>query len=113
MDGATATAGHLQHLIEMGYLPPPGVAVYRSPVMENMEGEQIAEVIPNPYEDEWVCFIPFLLRGLGFPISSFLCGLLHFYGLQLHHLTPNVIPHIACFMDLYELFLGIESHFDL
>jgi hypothetical protein len=33
------------------------------------------------------------------------------YGVQLHHLTPNSILHIACFVTLSESFLGIEPHF--
>jgi hypothetical protein len=33
------------------------------------------------------------------------------YGVQLHQLTPNSILHIACFITLYESFLGIEPHF--
>jgi hypothetical protein len=32
---------------------------------------------------------------------------------QLHHLTPNSILHIACFATLCESFLGIEPHFVL
>jgi hypothetical protein len=30
---------------------------------------------------------------------------------QLHQLTPNSLLHIACFVTLYESFLGIEPHF--
>jgi hypothetical protein len=30
---------------------------------------------------------------------------------QLHQLTPNSVLHIACFITLYESFLGIEPHF--
>ena len=54
-----------------------------------------------------------LLRGVGFPIHPFLRGLLEFYGLQLHHLTHASILHIAGFVALCELFLGIEPHFAL
>jgi hypothetical protein len=35
------------------------------------------------------------------------------YGVQLHHLTPNSLLHIACFITLCESFLGIEPHFIL
>ena len=47
------------------------------------------------------------------PLQPFLRGLLEFYGLQLHHLTPASILHIAGFIALCELFLGIEPHFAL
>ena len=60
-----------------------------------------------------MCFVSFLLRGIGFPIHRFLRGLLEYYGLQLHKLTPGSILHIACFVALCELFLGCEAHFDL
>ena len=38
-------------------------------------------------------------------------GLLEFYGLQLHNLTPASVLHIAGFVALCELFLGVEAHF--
>ena len=95
-----------------GYLPPAfmvpvraGLAIYR--------GGKQAESVPNPSKGERVCFVPYLIRGLGFPIHPFLRGLLEFYGLQLHHLTPASILHIVGFVALCELFLGIEPHFAL
>ena len=33
--------------------------------------------------------------------------------MELHHLTPNGIQHIAAFVALCEGFLGISPHFDL
>ena len=60
-----------------------------------------------------MCLVPYLIRGLGFPIHPFLCGLLEFYGLQLHNLTPTSVLHIAGFVTLCELFLGVEAHFTL
>ena len=56
--------------------------------------------------------MPFLLRGVGFLIHPFLQGLLEYYGLQLHSLTPASIQHIAGYVALCELFLGCEAHFD-
>ena len=40
-------------------------------------------------------------------------GLLEFYGLELHNLTPASVLHIAGFVALCELFLGVEAHFGL
>ena len=95
-----------------GFLPPAymvpvqaGLAVYNG-------GEQ-AENAPNPSKGERVCLVPYLIRGLGFPIHPFLRGLLEFYGLQLHNLTPASVLHIAGFVALCELFLGVEAHFGL
>ena len=75
-------------------------------------GEQV-ESSPNPSKGERVCFIPYLLRGLRFPIHPFLRGLLEFYGLQLHNFTPASILHITGYVAFCELFLGCEAHFEL
>ena len=69
--------------------------------------------LPQSVQGERVCFVPFLLRGVGFLIHPFLRGLLEYYGLQLHSLTPASILHIAGYVALCELFLGCEAHFDL
>jgi hypothetical protein len=58
-------------------------------------------------------FLAFLFRGLSLPAHKFLRGLMFFYGVQLHQLTPNSLLHIACFVTLCESFLGIEPHFFL
>jgi hypothetical protein len=47
------------------------------------------------------------------PSHRFFCSLLQFYGLELHHLTPLGILHIAAFVTLCEAYMGIEPHFDL
>jgi hypothetical protein len=47
------------------------------------------------------------------PSHRFLRLLLQFYGLQLHHLAPLEILHIAAFVTLYEAYVGIESDFNL
>jgi hypothetical protein len=68
------------------------------------------ERIPKPPSGYRVMFLAFLLRGLSFPAHEFLGGLLFVYDVQLHHLTPNLILHIACFVTLCESFLGIKPH---
>jgi hypothetical protein len=47
------------------------------------------------------------------PLHQFLHLLLQFYGLELHHLTPSGILHIATFVALCEAYMGIEPHFNL
>jgi hypothetical protein len=69
------------------------------------------EHIPKPPSGFWVMFFAFLLRGLSLPAHEFLRGLFFVYGVQLHQLTQILILHIACFITLCELFLGIEPHF--
>ena len=74
-----------------------------------------ALVKDHPYENtgEIVAFAPYLEWGLGFPCSFFFSGLLLYYRIQLHHLTPNSFVHISVFVHLCEAFLGIEPHFEL
>jgi hypothetical protein len=78
------------------------------------DGDQVifpsTERIPKPPSSFRVMFFAFLLRGLSFPAHEFLRGLLFVYSVQLHHLTPNSILDIACFITLCDSFLGIEPH---
>jgi hypothetical protein len=41
---------------------------------------------------------------------QFLHSLLQSYDLELHHLTPSGILHMAAFVTLCEAFIGIEPH---
>ena len=60
-----------------------------------------------------VSFAHFYERGLATPAHKFLRGLLHFYKIELQHLNPNGIQHMAAFVALCKGFLGINPHFDL
>jgi hypothetical protein len=55
----------------------------------------------------------FYKRGFGALPHGFLRSLLQLYGLELHHLTPLGIRHIAAFVTLCEAYMGIEPHFNL
>ena len=63
-----------------GFLPPAFMVPGRAGLATYKGGKQ-AESVPDPAKGEWVCFISYLVRGLGFPIHPFLQGLLEFYGL--------------------------------
>jgi hypothetical protein len=71
------------------------------------------EMVPRPPAGYRVLFVAFLLRGLSLPAHEFFRGLLFFYGLQPHHLAPNSILQIACFITLCECFLGCHPHWGL
>jgi hypothetical protein len=58
-----------------------------------------------------VCTV-FYERRFGKPPHRFLRSLLLFYGLELHHLTPSGILHMAAFMALCKAYIGIEPHFN-
>ena len=85
----------LVELQTKGFLPPAYMVPIRT-VLTTYNGGEQGESSPNPSKGERVCFVPYLLRGLGFPVHPFLRGLLEFYGLQLH---------IAGYIALCELFL--------
>ena len=88
----------LVELQKQGFLPPANLAPIRAELIPFNNGAQ-AENFPNPSKGERVCFVPYLLRGVGFPIHPFLRGLLKYYSLQLHSFTPASILHIAGYMS--------------
>ena len=104
--------GQLEKLQTQGFLPPADLVHVRAG-LASFNGKTQEEDFPNPSAGERVCFDPYLLRGVGFPIHPFLQGLLEYYGLQLHNFTPASILHNAGYVALCELFLGIEAHFEL
>ena len=67
----------------------------------------------SPPEGYFVSFAHFDKWGFATPAHKFLRGLLHYYKVELQHLNPNGIQHIAAFVALSEGFLGISPHFDL
>ena len=60
-----------------------------------------------------VSFLAFHERRLGYSAHWFLCGLLNEWGLELQHLNPMGVLHIAGFVTVCEAFLEIEPHADL
>jgi hypothetical protein len=62
---------------------------------------------------ETVVFRDFVKCGLALPVSEFFYALLQFWGIQLHHLTPQSILHLPIFTHFCEAFLGILPHFHL
>ena len=75
-----------------------------------LPGEEDLPSSPNGYV---VSFVHFHERGFATPAHKFLRGLLHYYKIELQHLNPNGIQHMAAFVALCEGFLGIIPHFNL
>ena len=94
----------LEAFAREGLIPAREIGGWRAPVKENK---------PAPRPHERVVHIPFIERGFSLPPHDFVRGLLNFYGIQLHHLTPNGVLHIACFITLCECYLGTRSHWGL
>jgi hypothetical protein len=65
---------------------------------------------PVPPEGYVVSFVAFHERGLGVPPSRFMWVIPHYYGVELHHLTPNSISQAAIFVAICEGYLGIKPH---
>ncbi|KAG2549180.1 hypothetical protein PVAP13_9KG175926 [Panicum virgatum] len=84
------------------------------PLTQKQEwGVPCGERIPVPPRGYVVSFVAFHERGFTTPAHRFFRGLLHHYGVELQHLNPNGIQHIACFIALYEGYLGIRPSFEL
>ena len=88
---------------EKWFLPSKEVAHWRSPIGEDF---------PLPQAGEVVSFLAFHERGLGYPAHWFLHGLLNEWGLELQHLNPTGVLHIAEFVTVCEALLGMERHVD-
>ena len=99
------TPQHLEGLVHRGLLRPLSVVEqWRLPGDEDE---------PSPPEGYVVSFALFHERGFAVPAHKFLWGLLEYYQVELQHLNPNGVLHIAAFVALCEGFLGISPHFDL
>ena len=72
----------LESLVSASLLPAKSVIQWRSALGQD-----------RPYENtgEIVGFAPYFERGLGLPFSNLFSGLLYYYGIQLHHFTPQFI----------------------
>ena len=91
----------LKAFVVKGFLPPKEVAHWRAPRREEFS---------QPRPDEVVSFLTFHERGLGYPAHWFLHGLLNEWGLELQHLNPMGVLHIAGFVTVCKAFLGMEPH---
>ncbi len=56
------------------------------------------EPFPTPDMHVVVVFSHFFYGGFSLPTSKFFRGILEFYGINLHHLNPNSIVHMANFV---------------
>ena len=61
----------LAKLQTQGFLPPADLVPVRAG-LASFNGKTKAEDFPNPSAGERLCFVPYLLRGVGFPIHPFL-----------------------------------------
>jgi hypothetical protein len=100
----TITLNHLQKCVKHGFMSAVELEACRVPV---------DPTFPVPAEGYVVSFTAFYEWGFGEPSHQFLCLLLRYYGLKLHHLSPSGVLHIAAFVTLCEGYLGINPDLDL
>jgi hypothetical protein len=96
------TQEHLQNLMSQGYMIAMELATCRvseDPTSPTLVGGYVV-----------VCMM-FYKRGFDVPSHRFLCFLLQFYGLNLHHMTPSGTLHMAALVTPCEAYMGIEPHF--
>lgn len=66
--------------------------------------------MPRPQNDEVVVPASFFECRFRLPLHPFMQGSLFFYMLEIQNLHPNSILHIACFITLCEVYIGMEPH---
>jgi hypothetical protein len=93
-----ASETNLLHLVEIGVLSSKELCSWR--VWKGI-------TVPTVDTQKSMVFVPYLIRGLGLPISPLFCGLLDFYSLNLTHLNPNSILEIAIFVHICSYLGGL------
>src|SRR5438105_6933540 len=101
---STMMEEELEKMVEDQVLPAKDLVGWRT---------ASGELFPTADTEEIVAFTSFFYRGFSLLTSSFFCGLLYFYGIELVNLNPNSILQISTFVHLCEAFLGVCPHFNL
>jgi hypothetical protein len=95
---------HLQNLMSQGYM-----------TVEELTACRMLETPASPVQAGGYVVACAVFYEWGFDVLAhqFLCSLLQFYDLELHHLTSSGILHMAAFVILCEAYMGIQPHFNL
>jgi hypothetical protein len=91
-------ASHLQKLMKHGFMSAAELKACRLPKDHEL---------PAPAEGYVVSFTALHEQGFDVPLHPFLHSLLWYYDLELHHLTPFGVLHIAVFVTRCEAYLGL------
>ena len=100
---SSVTEQNIKELREAGYLA--------ADIIHRLPAEK--QITPTLKPNERVVFIPHFLRGVGFPLHPFICGLMFYYGLDFHDLAPNSFLNLSAFIVMCEAFLRVSPHFGL
>ena len=94
-----------------GYQEAPGSGYLAKEIGHRLP--PAGQVVPTPEPHERVVFLPHFVRGLGFPLHPFVRGVMYYYGIDFHDLSPNSFLNISTFIVMCEAFLRIPPHFGL
>jgi hypothetical protein len=91
---------HLQKLVKYGFM-----------LVAELEACHVLDdaAFPAPARG----YVVFYEQGFDMPLHQFLRSPLWYYDLELHHLTPSGVLHIAAFVTLCVSYLGINFELDL
>jgi hypothetical protein len=95
---STITLGHLQKVMKHGFMLAVELKACR--VLKD-------PALATPVEGCVVSFTAFHEQGFSVPLHLFLCSLLRYYNLELHHLTPSRVLQLFVFVTLCEAYLGL------
>ena len=62
------------------------------------------QIVPTLEPHERVVFLPHFVRGLGFPLHPFVRGIMYYYGIDFHDISPNSFLNISTFISCARLF---------
>ena len=65
-------------------------------------------IVPTREPHERVVFLPHFVRRLGFPLHPFVRGIMYYYGIDFHDLSPKSFLNISTFIVVCEAFLRIR-----
>jgi hypothetical protein len=84
---------------EVGRAGPRRAAVAKDePVPAGMDRPPSDHRELAPLEGYVVSFICFHEKGFGVPANPFMRALLHYYKVELHHITPNAVSQATIFV---------------
>ena len=63
------------------------------------------QVVPTLEPHERVMFLPHFVRGLGFPLHPFVCGVMYYYGIDFHDLSPQFFSQ---YLDVHHRVRGFS-----
>jgi hypothetical protein len=72
----------------------------------------LGQQFPLEAKEELMQFKSSCERGFSIPAIEFVQDLMEIYNLELHHLTPNGVSHIAIFVHFFKTFLGVDPSLD-